>query len=1473
MAERMIKRRTNRLIRSASAESSEGPSEPNNMGKSIKRKPKKPKERWLLTRKTWRYMTDAGRKLIPDGAQNRPEDIPKIEAYFQEVCRKEAKFLLWRKNSYPGALSFKKKRRERLKGGSCRKATSADEVDVVKPERPTDLAIMSTSGGRFDIHKMKYDFLNKPSPSSPRTFLKNKETFPPTPEKDYDEERLEEQKQLAKMLEQYLNLNVPPSTVSTAKSEPRTDLNYQELVDKLQRHLTLSSRDIRAPSPNSSTTNLSGSTERVRFDGDHVQKSLSETLSRYYGQYSNRDKLISDLLTNRKALEKLYFDLRKTKGFRSRVKDAAYSGQNQAWSPSLLKGYSNVDGEGMSPKSSAPPPLIEIQKPTVEITYQNFGTQTLPITENELSKAEEEYKKIMAEREEEIRDSKHSFRRRSSVDNDDISQSVSDTIKRYLRMARKKSVDSDKVDRFKRVNYDRNLRNIKAKGEITKPGDDDGLNKGCQTVEEWIVNYRDLKFDDYPVSECESRGSSCRSSIDIGVIVDEKASPTSGLISSGQSFFSNLLHGNKHGHDKSVSAASATSAMMQKSKSSSSVHHGKQRLATKIFKSRSKSQTRPNVTTSTWTPQGSCIWNSLSGKQVLLNESNLIHLTEVERKVLQKVALAKLQALNLGVSVKLPSDNVTTVTAKPKRPLLKRARTTGIFDTSRKESDKEKDGNAGLVFGIPLSQCIKNDRQSRFQNRGGEYSGSDEPKLGRHGSRASFSSLIDATRTDERGSFENLMSRERIVGSVPGLLDKLSCSSATDIAAAGSEEEPAVPNILNTCIKHLEAHGLSTLGIFRVSTSKKRIRQLREDFDTGKETTLDKDQCPHDVATLIKEYLRELPDPLLCRDLYHAFVHTQKIRNRRLQFEALQHLIQLLPPSNRDTLFALLNFLSTVAKHASDYKNALGEEVSGNKMDANNLATVFAPNILHCIKPGAKEGTGDRPEDRMDVINVIRTLIDYNKELFNVPAELLDEVYVHMMDSHPEALDQLLVKKEASGGAEESLDDLDSESISASWTIGALNSDHSDHTIQNQHDDYQEPRKMYSREEFLHESAATGGPNMGMRIRQRDKYRERSSKKKRDESAVRRRREDEAKIKGRSSSLESSQGDGHEVTRVLRLDDNQNIDRRKSSPYSLDSSGVITASLTIPVQTGNQSLSLSVDDDIPYIEDGTQIYSDGRQQIPQGILRSPQPPPRRRQRSISGSDSSIASNIQPITGSISLGQQGYDSAVGSSATTFSSPPHNTTPSSTSSIADPGALSSPPSWASSPPTSPDSQCTSVNYIPDDIPGKTVRIIPIQKTGVTLKEAPVLQKVTLTSTSELQQVQKAKNIDIKPQKGGDIPKSVSSPAFTSEKQPEKDARKFSPSITSIGNAVLRSKTADFERIAKSDVKTTTVTTQKITEKKRYTKRRYTDSRHQTRHIPDAEALDAAAASHSGGGSAEKTQTGIYKRRELISSVPSK
>lgn len=417
-----------------------------------------------------------------------------------------------------------------------------------------------------------------------------------------------------------------------------------------------------------------------------------------------------------------------------------------------------------------------------------------------------------------------------------------------------------------------------------------------------------------------------------------------------------------------------------------------------------------------------------------------------------------------------------------------------------------------------------------------------------------------------------------------------------------------------------------------------------------------------------------------------------------------------------------------------------------------------------------------------------------------------------------------------------------------------------------------------------------------MFYRHKDRIRERSSRKRREKneegsltssamniiSKFRGQKEDESNSKNRSSSLESSSSlyAESDFARIHKVT-NDDYDRRKSSPYILDNSGVITASLTIPVQKQNQSLSYGIDEDIPYIED----VDSGRQHLTIGVVRTPSIPPRRRNHSV-GSDSSITSIVSPITGSISIGQS-HDSAVGSSVTTHSSPGHNTTNSVSSSTIDQGTCSSPPSWASTPPTSPDSHHKSVNYIPDDLQNPNLAT-KSNKSIITSKEnLNTTQKVSFSQTKEFQQTKETKDpsrsflreISFTKSKNVCASDGVKNAATTikSKKIPEREPR-FTPSITNIGNAVLRSKTADFERIIKTDASKAKSSVSAATEKektlKKYTKRRYTDSRHQTRHIPDADALDSAASQALIDEKIGGSQAGpVYKRRELISSVPSK
>ncbi|XP_015124341.1 uncharacterized protein LOC107046266, partial [Diachasma alloeum] len=591
-----------------------------------KRSSKPMKERWLLTRKTWRYMADAGRRLIPDGTHNRLEDIPKIEQYFQEVCQKEPKFLLWRKASYPGSLGFRTHRHRRLhKGGSCRtKASSADEADDLRSSGQL-FTFQSMLGGRFDVVKTKRDWLLS-SGSTPTTPVARRRA----PQEDA------EAKILADMLQKYLNLQGEFSGAAecseSKNSKPEVPpisaglpFDYQSLINRLQQHLNMIMSEGKCDQSPEKSQGPSNSSDTqppsvLSYRGDYVHKSLIDTLNRHYAKSHNREHIISGILTDRKLLEKLYFDLRCTRGFRGSRATGPYTSPPRWWgNPRSSVDQKDSDDYWTHRKRDfTSPPLIAVQGPSTDRGSVDACIQTDTVTKEML----EGLKEIYAEREREVslspRDSGKSSRRRSSVENDDVSPSVSDTIKRYLRMARKKSSDVDKIDRFKGVNYDRNLSNSKAKGEITKPGDDEDHSKGSQTEITWIDRYKDhaslspeigKNFSDADTTTSPiSRNASSRSSMDAGLGSEGPSTPKH-----HQSFLSHLLHGSNTHKDKPHSApgspaltspTSTGGAAMQKSKSSSSVvHHGSRLVAKKIWRSRSKSISRSVNQPSTWTPQ------------------------------------------------------------------------------------------------------------------------------------------------------------------------------------------------------------------------------------------------------------------------------------------------------------------------------------------------------------------------------------------------------------------------------------------------------------------------------------------------------------------------------------------------------------------------------------------------------------------------------------------------------------------------------------------------------------------------------------------------------------------------------------------------------------------------------------------------------------------------------------------------------
>lgn len=63
------------------------------------------------------------------------------------------------------------------------------------------------------------------------------------------------------------------------------------------------------------------------------------------------------------------------------------------------------------------------------------------------------------------------------------------------------------------------------------------------------------------------------------------------------------------------------------------------------------------------------------------------------------------------------------------------------------------------------------------------------------------------------------------------------------------------------------------VGLFRKSGVKSRIQALRQMCETSPESVDYEDQCAYDVADMVKQFFRDLPEPLLTSKLGETFLH------------------------------------------------------------------------------------------------------------------------------------------------------------------------------------------------------------------------------------------------------------------------------------------------------------------------------------------------------------------------------------------------------------------------------------------------------------------------------------------------------------------------------------------------------------------------------------------------------------------------
>ncbi|XP_076074903.1 rho GTPase-activating protein 44-like isoform X6 [Mytilus galloprovincialis] len=175
---------------------------------------------------------------------------------------------------------------------------------------------------------------------------------------------------------------------------------------------------------------------------------------------------------------------------------------------------------------------------------------------------------------------------------------------------------------------------------------------------------------------------------------------------------------------------------------------------------------------------------------------------------------------------------------------------------------------------------------------------------------------------------------------IPKMRDTLECNPHKPVYGLPLEEHLRVTGrdvalVIEACIVTIiEGGGMEEEGLFRIAGMASRVKKLKTSFDAG---VVDMDEYAldiHSVAGALKQYLRELPEPLLTYYLYQDFINVLSLpQNQRLQ--ALWKVVHDLPEPNYNNFRYLVKFLAK-----------LSEKSDINKMTPSNIAIVIGPNLL-----------------------------------------------------------------------------------------------------------------------------------------------------------------------------------------------------------------------------------------------------------------------------------------------------------------------------------------------------------------------------------------------------------------------------------------------------------------------------------------------------------------------------------------------
>ncbi|XP_030191879.1 ralA-binding protein 1 isoform X2 [Lynx canadensis] len=177
-----------------------------------------------------------------------------------------------------------------------------------------------------------------------------------------------------------------------------------------------------------------------------------------------------------------------------------------------------------------------------------------------------------------------------------------------------------------------------------------------------------------------------------------------------------------------------------------------------------------------------------------------------------------------------------------------------------------------------------------------------------------------------------------------------------------------LPAVFRECVDYVEKYGMKCEGIYRVSGIKSKVDELKAAYDREESPNLEEYE-PNTVASLLKQYLRDLPENLLTKELMPRFEEACGRSTESEKVQEFQRLLKELPECNH----LLISWLVVHMDHV------IAKELE-TKMNIQNISIVLSPTVqeflLNCLHRDLQAGIKDlSKEERLWEVQRILTAL------------------------------------------------------------------------------------------------------------------------------------------------------------------------------------------------------------------------------------------------------------------------------------------------------------------------------------------------------------------------------------------------------------------------------------------------------------------------------------------------------------------